>query len=60
MIDINQKHYVLELNTIPGFTSTSLLPMAAADYGLSFDQLCIKLTEMAYGKKEKIKDTTVR
>jgi len=60
MIDTDQKHYVLEINTIPGFTSTSLLPMAAANYGLSFDQLCIKLTEMAYGKKKKIKDTTVR
>jgi len=60
MIDVNQKHYVLEINTIPGFTSTSLLPKAAENYGLSFDQLCIKLTEMAYGKKKKIKDTTVR
>jgi len=60
MIDTDQKHYVLEVNTIPGFTSTSLLPKAAENYGLSFDQLCIKLTEMAYGKKEKIKDTTVR
>jgi len=60
MIDADQKHYVLELNTIPGFTSMSLLPKAAVSYGLSFDQLCIKLVEMAYGKKEKIKDTTVR
>jgi len=60
MIDSDQRYYVLEINTIPGFTSTSLLPMAAAHYGLSFDQLCIRLTELAYGKKEKIKDTTVR
>jgi len=60
MIDIDQKYYVLEINTIPGFTSTSLLPKAAAYYGLSFDQLCIQLTELAYGKKEKIKDTTIR
>jgi len=59
MVDARQKYYVLELNTIPGFTSMSLLPMAAAHYGLSFDQLCRQLTELAYGKKEKIKDTTV-
>jgi len=60
MIDTDQKYYVLEVNTIPGFTSTSLLPKAAANYGLSFDQLCIRLTEMAYGKKEKNKNTSVR
>ncbi len=39
--------YVLELNTLPGFTATSLLPKAAAASGLSFDQLCATLLEMA-------------
>lgn len=60
MIDAGRRYYVLEINTIPGFTSTSLLPKAAEHYGLSFDQLCIQLMELAYGKKEKIKDITVR
>ena len=60
MIDGNRRYYVLEVNTIPGFTSTSLLPKAAMNYGLSFDQLCLKLTELAHGKKEKIKNTPVR
>jgi len=60
MIDTDQKHYVLEINTIPGFTSMSLLPKAAMNYGLNFDQLCIQLTELAYGKKEKINNTTIR
>ncbi len=32
--------YVLELNSLPGFTETSLLPKAAAAAGLSFVQLC--------------------
>ena len=32
--------YVLELNTIPGFTETSLLPKAAAADGISFAALC--------------------
>ncbi len=32
--------YVLEVNTIPGFTSHSLVPKAAARVGLSFDELC--------------------
>ena len=38
---------LLELNTIPGFTGHSLLPMAAARAGLSFDQLVGRLLEMA-------------
>lgn len=49
-------YYVLEVNTIPGFTSTSLLPKAARVMGMDFDQLCLKLTVLAYGKKKKIKN----
>lgn len=56
MVDTDDKHYVLEINTIPGFTSTSLLPKAAFEYGLTFDQLCYQLMEFAYGKKEKVKN----
>ncbi|MHC4733956.1 MAG: D-alanine--D-alanine ligase family protein [Planctomycetota bacterium] len=40
--------YVLEVNTIPGFTSHSLLPMAAAKIGLSMSELCTKIIEAAY------------
>lgn len=32
--------YVLEINTIPGFTETSLLPKAARAAGLEFGELC--------------------
>jgi D-alanine-D-alanine ligase len=31
--------YVLEVNTSPGMTETSLLPMAAASAGLDFQEL---------------------
>ena len=34
---------VLEVNTIPGMTETSLLPMAAASAGIDFPQLCARL-----------------
>lgn len=34
---------VLEVNTIPGMTGTSLLPMAAAAVGVSFPELCERL-----------------
>lgn len=35
--------FVLELNSIPGFTETSLLPKAAAEYGLNFSSLCDRI-----------------
>ncbi len=38
---------VLEVNTIPGMTDTSLLPMAAAAVGVPFDELCERLLRMA-------------
>jgi len=40
--------YVLEANTIPGFTSHSLLPKAAAKAGLSMSDLCSNIIEAAY------------
>ncbi len=44
--------YVLELNTIPGLTATSLLPKAAKVVGIDFGQLCLKLIWLAYEKKK--------
>lgn len=38
---------VLEVNTLPGMTATSLLPKAAAAAGLSFPALCERLVELA-------------
>ncbi len=40
--------YALELNTIPGFTTHSLLPKAAAKAGLTMSDLCSKIVEAAY------------
>jgi D-alanine-D-alanine ligase len=39
--------YILETNTIPGMTPTSLLPQAAAQFGLSFSALLDRLIELA-------------
>lgn len=39
--------FVLELNNIPGFTETSLLPEAAQAAGISFPELCRQIMEMA-------------
>jgi D-alanine-D-alanine ligase len=51
MLDQQNRLFVLEVNTIPGLTSTSLLPKAARYAGIEFDQLCLKLLESAYEKK---------
>ncbi len=50
MLDEKNSPFVLEINTIPGFTSTSLLPKAAKVAGLSFADLCLRLTQLAYEK----------
>lgn len=42
--------YILELNSIPGFTPTSLLPKAAKSAGIEFNELCLRLIELAYEK----------
>ena len=38
---------ILEVNTIPGFTATSLLPQAAAAAGIDFGTLCRRLLAAA-------------
>lgn len=43
MLDENNQGYVLEANTIPGMTATSLVPKAAAAVGISFPELCEKI-----------------
>jgi D-alanine-D-alanine ligase len=48
MIDsATRKPYLLEINTAPGMTGHSLSPMSALHYGLSFENLCLKVLETA-------------
>ena len=47
IIDKNNQAWILETNTIPGMTVTSLLPDAARAAGISFPQLCTMLIEYA-------------
>lgn len=42
--------YVLEVNTIPGMTETSLLPMAAQAAGLAYDELVERMCELAMAR----------
>lgn len=50
MIVSGDELYVLETNTIPGMTATSLFPQAAAAAGMSFSQLLDRLIELAMEK----------
>ena len=43
ILDKDQKPYLLEINTVPGMTSHSLVPMAAKAIGLSFDELVLTI-----------------
>ncbi|RMG74006.1 MAG: ATP-grasp domain-containing protein, partial [Nitrospirae bacterium] len=43
--------YVLEVNTIPGMTETSLLPKIAALSGYSFDELIERIVRLSYREK---------
>jgi D-alanine-D-alanine ligase len=47
MVDASGAPFVLEVNTLPGMTETSLLPKAAAAAGLSYNDLCQSMLELA-------------
>lgn len=47
IIGEDNEPYALEANTIPGFTSHSLLPKAAAKIGVPMNRLCMKIIEAA-------------
>jgi len=47
ILDETGTPYVLEINTIPGMTPTSLLPMAAKQAGINFDELVMEILATA-------------
>jgi D-alanine-D-alanine ligase len=47
LLDAHNRPFVLEANTIPGMTETSLLPKAAAAQGISFPELCRTIAELS-------------
>lgn len=47
MVDTDGTPWILELDTCPGLTETSLLPLAAAADGQTFTELCSRLVELA-------------
>jgi D-alanine-D-alanine ligase len=55
MVRANGEPVVLEVNTLPGMTETSLLPKAAAAAGLDYAALCRRMVELALSRNEKSK-----
>lgn len=55
MIIQEDEIYILETNTIPGMTATSLLPQAAAAAGISFTELLDRLIELGLERHERKK-----
>ncbi|MDJ0782683.1 MAG: D-alanine--D-alanine ligase [Desulfosarcinaceae bacterium] len=53
MILVEDEFYLLETNTIPGMTGTSLFPQAAAKAGLPFSELLDRLIELGIEAKRK-------
>lgn len=51
MLRPDNKPFVLEVNTIPGFTATSLLPKAALQKGISFLELIARICQHALNRK---------
>jgi D-alanine-D-alanine ligase len=55
MVRANGEPIVLEVNTLPGMTETSLLPKAAAAAGLNYAELCQRMIDLALKRNEKLK-----
>jgi len=47
IVDAKGDIYFLEINTLPGMTPTSLMPQEAAAAGISYNELCQKIIDMA-------------
>jgi D-alanine-D-alanine ligase len=48
MLDAKKKPWLLEVNTSPGMTGHSLVPMAARAVGISYEDLCVRILELAH------------
>ena len=48
MLNKRGRPYLLEVNTSPGMTDHSLVPMGARAVGISYEDLCVKVLELAH------------
>ena len=50
MMDKTGRPYLLEINTVPGMTDHSLVPMAARALDISFEQLVWQVLETSFSR----------
>lgn len=60
LLDEQQRPWLLEANLVPGMTSHSLVPMAAAAVGMPFEQLCWRILETTLAASATATDKEVR
>lgn len=53
LLDAAGNPFVLEANTIPGMTETSLLPKSAAAHGIDFTELCLRIARLSLDLRAK-------
>ena len=51
LLDAHGQPFVLEINTIPGMTPSSLLPEAAAVVGITYPELCRRIVELSLARR---------
>jgi D-alanine-D-alanine ligase len=54
MLDEQHRPFLLEINTLPGFTPRSLLPKAAGQAGIEFGPLVDRLVKLAYDRRQSL------
>ncbi len=59
MTGADKQPLVLEVNTVPGMTSHSLVPMAAKEDGIDFEELCWRILETSFAGDEEFADLEV-
>ncbi len=48
ILDKKDNPWIIEINTVPGMTKHSLLPMAAKEFGIDFDELVLKILDSSF------------
>jgi len=60
MVKANGDPVVLEVNTLPGMTETSLLPKAASAAGIDYAELCERMVQLALNRKAHVGGSGLR
>jgi D-alanine-D-alanine ligase len=51
LVDERDRPWLIEVNTVPGMTGHSLVPMAARAVGISFDDLAVRILKTSFKRE---------